>query len=178
MSPKIFLLFSSLVALTSCADQNINSLRSQPADESSNLWCSASVAVSDGGLPDWKEIEKDAVHVVRADLQRKAIRSLSRSSLVKLKSRAATKYMRAGESLNHSQSIYLVRAAAPNLSADYTPQLDSQGRILMGFSYSPSRKQLSVSSYSLGNPDPVNLAIVVEVPDLIERVRGSCLSAM
>ena len=119
------------------------------------------------------EIEKRYVHIVAAARQADAKVQLSTTPIRQLSGQDALKLLRDQEMLDPKSRLYLVRASAFYVDANYDLKSGLEVYIV------PDEKVLAVVNTSLSQPgtNPVNLAIIVETDVEITEVDVICLTA-
>ncbi len=119
------------------------------------------------------EVEHQKVHIVRASQQANAIAQLTTVAFKQLSEPDALTLLRDGETVNPKSRLYLVRASAFYVDANY--DLKSRLEVYL----IPVARLLKVINTSLSQPGtmPVNLAILAETETEITEVSVMCQTA-
>jgi hypothetical protein len=145
-------------------------------DNPAPLWCTTSQA-ADNGLNDWVKLPEQSIHIVRAPMQDRAKNILATNTFVEMAEKDVLPYLRDGENVTRRRHFYLAQAAAYHVNEKYELPKPAFRNLPFDASYSPSRDPLTIVNFALGyaGVTPSNLALVIEVPNVIGRSMAVCL---
>lgn len=140
--------------------------------EATSAWCE----VNKPGATDtvWVEVSRDSIHLVKAAEQTTAQLMLKKAPFLLLSREDVTRFLKADAKFNPKSRAYLVRAAALNITPEYTLPENA----LSAYLY-PNSGLLEVVNQSLSREGevPTNFAIVIELTPIISRVETLCVTA-
>jgi hypothetical protein len=132
---------------------------------------------ADNDPNDWVKLPDQALHVVRASMQKQAKNILSKKALVKMSDEDIGPYLQDGENVSQEKFLYVIRAAAFYVNEKYELPKPAFRRLPFNVSFSPSRDLLVVVNFALGyaGTKPTNLALVIESPKAVRGSEAICL---